>query len=439
MHFPRRHLNGHRFGFLHPLGLAIVFCLGSFLTLSVSASEFVMRLVTTTIGTDTTVVFDLPAFNYSFYDSSPKEEYGMEIILPPGTPRVLKTLGFDYFSNFEAPNSMVVRVYMNDGPMVEGVASPGSFLYEFYYDLEGTTGGQIVHVADGFGFLAADTVPDRLTVTMEILGLSGDRHAGWALSEAAATTGTVANPKFWHTLDEANTWSLVSLTDSGGPTNSPVLAGPITNSFNGHSYYLLAEDSWQNSEAQAKKLGGHLVTLNDVTEQEWVFSTFGGYGGVQRSLWIGYQRAVAGGAFSWVSGETSDYTHWADHEPDNLGGTENYAHLFRSGNAFGQPAGSWNDLASPKAGLATYGPLCGVVEVQPVGPPLTPVLTVNPKSNQACWTAVAGRGYQVQIAVDPSGPWINSGAPIVGAGSQCASLELSSGLARRYLRVVVNP
>ena len=439
MHCLRPQSHWYRFGFVPPFEWAIGICLGALLTLSASASEFVLQLTTTIKGTSSAVVFDLPALNYSYYDSSPKEEYGMEITLPPGTPRALKSLAFDYFSNFEAPNSMVVRIYDNDGPLIEGTASPGSFLYEFYFDLEGTAGGTIVHVSDSFGFSAADTVPDRLTVTMEILGLSGDRHAGWALSEAAAATGTVANPKFWHTLDEGNTWSLVSLTNSGGGTNSPVLAGPITNSFNGHSYYLLAEDSWQNSEAQAKGLGGHLVTLNDAAEQEWVFSTFGSYGGVQRSLWIGYQRAVPGGAFSWVSGEASTYTHWGEHEPDNLGGGENYVHLFRSGNAFGQAAGSWNDLTSPNTGLASYGPLCGVVEIQPTAAPLTPLLTVNVKANQACWTAESGHGYQVQVATDATGPWTNSGAPIVGSGAQCVSLELTSAGARRFLRVVVNP
>ena len=398
-----------------------------------------MTITTTTSGTDSSVGFDLPALDYSVYGGSANEEYGMEISLAPGTPRVLKALAFDYFADYAAPNSLVMRIYRNDGPVVDGFSSPGTFLYEFYFDLEGTSDGAFIHLSDGFGFVAADTIPDHLTVTMEILGLSDNHHAGWALSEAAPATGTVTNPSVWHTTDQGNTWGLVSVGNPVGPTNSPVLAGPITNSFNGHSYYLLAEDSWQNSEAQAKALGGHLATLNDDAEQEWVFSTFGGYGGVQRSLWIGYQRTLPGDSFSWVSGETSTYTHWAAHEPDNLGGAENYVHLFRSGNAFGQTAGFWNDLASPNTGLATYGPLCGVVEVQPTAAPLTPVLTVNGKANQACWTAESGHGYQVQVAAEAAGPWTNSGSPIVGQGSQCVSLELTSTASRRYLRVVVNP
>ena len=49
----------------------------------------------------------------------------------------------------------------------------------------------------------------------------------------------------------------------------------MTNSANGHVYFLLTENTWQNSELEAVRFGGHLVTINDAAEQDWVFSTFG--------------------------------------------------------------------------------------------------------------------------------------------------------------------
>jgi hypothetical protein len=45
-----------------------------------------------------------------------------------------------------------------------------------------------------------------------------------------------------------------------------VLAGPLTNAANGHSYYLLSDTSRTASEAEARGLGGHLVTINDAAD-----------------------------------------------------------------------------------------------------------------------------------------------------------------------------
>ena len=48
------------------------------------------------------------------------------------------------------------------------------------------------------------------------------------------------------------------------------------NPSNGHVYYLLPPSSWQEAEAAAQALGGHLASINDASEQDWVFSMFGG-------------------------------------------------------------------------------------------------------------------------------------------------------------------
>lgn len=147
--------------------------------------------------------------------------------------------------------------------------------------------------------------------------------------------------------------------------SASVLSGPHTNPLNRHQYYLLNEASWTDSEAEAVHLGGHLVTINDSAEQEWVFSKFANIG-QQRSLWIGLNDAAQEGTFVWSSGETTDYENWIALQPDNSPafGGEDYVHMMRAENGFGHPAGKWNDMDN----LDSFPELqstAGVVEVVP--------------------------------------------------------------------------
>jgi len=104
-----------------------------------------------------------------------------------------------------------------------------------------------------------------------------------------------------------------------------VLAGPLTNAANAHTYYLLSADTWTASEAEARGLGGHLVTINDAAENQWVLNTFFPLTGVPyASLWIGLNDAANEGQFVWANGEPVTFTYWYPGEPNNLGG-EDYA------------------------------------------------------------------------------------------------------------------
>lgn len=145
-----------------------------------------------------------------------------------------------------------------------------------------------------------------------------------------------------------------------GTASADTIVGPLVNPVNGHAYYLLPASSWQDARAQAHDLGGNLATINDADEQAWVFSTFGSYGGQDRSLWIGLSDVASPGNFLWVSGEPVTYTNWQPGQPDYIG-IEHYVHMIRTGNSFGHPPGTWNNLDGP--GFAPFDPLCGVVEV----------------------------------------------------------------------------
>src|SRR5438045_3064478 len=77
--------------------------------------------------------------------------------------------------------------------------------------------------------------------------------------------------------------------------HATVIVGPILNPANGHSYYLLETAAWTASEAEAATVGGHLVTINDLAEEQWVYATFSSYQGVSRALWIGLTDAASEG------------------------------------------------------------------------------------------------------------------------------------------------
>jgi hypothetical protein len=134
--------------------------------------------------------------------------------------------------------------------------------------------------------------------------------------------------------------------------------------WNGHTYYLLAPATWSDSEAEAVSLGGHLATINDEAEHEWVWSTFvppnhpllGDY-----ALWIGYTDSASEGNWAWVSGESKDDTNWPLGEPWSLGEPnagsldEDFAFLWVVNN------GQWFDATDAGNGNRVYG----VVEVVP--------------------------------------------------------------------------
>ncbi len=142
--------------------------------------------------------------------------------------------------------------------------------------------------------------------------------------------------------------SLMSFVALGSPASASPVVGPITNPANGHDYYLLEGATWTAAEAEAVSLGGHLVTINDAAEHDWIYTT--GLGSAHR--WIGLTDSAQEGSWVWISGEPVTYTRWLSGEPNNLGGVEDYAETDRNG---------WNDVPNNGYGIEHQG----IVEVIP--------------------------------------------------------------------------
>lgn len=167
---------------------------------------------------------------------------------------------------------------------------------------------------------------------------------------------------------------LVGIAILAAPVRATIIAGPLVLPENGHTYYLLSQDTWVKSEAEAASLGGSLATVRNPVENSFLSTTFGS----DRNLWIGLwdptmESSGAGpqhtANFVWVSGDASSYRNWAVGEPNNHLGVEYYGIIW--GHAadiapypIERAAGTWNDAANGDTPL-TYDLPYGVVEVVP--------------------------------------------------------------------------
>ena len=150
----------------------------------------------------------------------------------------------------------------------------------------------------------------------------------------------------------------------------PVPISPgIVNPANGNTYYLLESSGWTEAESAAQGLGGHLATVRNQQEQDWLVSNFSAYAGQDRFLWIGLNDAMQEGTWVWASGESVAYRNWWIWEPNSLHPSEDYAQMFGVNNNQGIPAGYWNDIYDspwPYQGAPSghnFGPVFGIVEV----------------------------------------------------------------------------
>jgi hypothetical protein len=150
----------------------------------------------------------------------------------------------------------------------------------------------------------------------------------------------------------------------------------------GHLYARTDSKTWELAEADAIKVGAHLVTVNSLAENSFL-QGYPYYGG-----WIGFTDKASEGTWVWAAGDggywksgdaaSTSYTKWNTGEPNNSGGSENYAQLLSNG--------VWNDAGGTTATR-------GIVEF--------PNTISNPGS--ASWKYRPGSG--TAYALTPSLPW----------------------------------
>ena len=163
--------------------------------------------------------------------------------------------------------------------------------------------------------------------------------------------------------------------------------GPIFDPYSDAYLYVVSLGNWNQAEASAQSLGGNLITIHSLAENQFVvdnvlqdFSSSGGPNLSNLPLWIGlYDPTGAvnddGGSqhaqnFVWVDGSNSSYRNWNTDtsEPNDANPGEYYAAInwqFAGGLA-PSSMGTWND--TPLAGTLGYtgntdGPYYGIAAV----------------------------------------------------------------------------
>jgi hypothetical protein len=153
---------------------------------------------------------------------------------------------------------------------------------------------------------------------------------------------------------------------------------------NRHYYQALSGDmpwtSARDSAANITYMGsqGHLATISSAEENNFIYSLvysrfFTNYPGITGKgdwVWLGgYQpdgSLEPAGSWTWVTGESFDYTNWDSGQPsDSQGGglAQNFLLMWHGG--------SWNDAAGPFNGNDVSG---FIVEFEPVPEPCTTAL-----------------------------------------------------------------
>ena len=112
-------------------------------------------------------------------------------------------------------------------------------------------------------------------------------------------------------------------------------------------YTIVDGPTWGEAEANANKLGGHLVTINDAEENQWLVDNFP-HETSWYTYWIGLNDAKEDNVYQWSSGENFIYSNWRptsgpNRDPEDKSSLGASYVEFQVNDLNESKAGQWND------------------------------------------------------------------------------------------------
>ncbi|MBN1892695.1 MAG: cellulose binding domain-containing protein [Clostridiales bacterium] len=255
----------------------------------------------------------------------------------------------EYISNPDSPYAAV-------NPEFEGIRRYCVFRYfedinmllpvETQYDEEDQTAYAITDLVGTYCLMDMDLwlesigiMPEDIAVDATASGVSDLSSEELSISflntvaPTDTTDGTITLLTTNHCLSDYASASLLSAKD--------VVAQGV---YKGHKYAIMDIGlTWDEAKAYCEYMAGHLVTITDEGEQDYINSLL--LSGAKNSYWIGAEMNVNGSYTHWITGESMmDYTHFYTSQPDHYGNQEDVLMMYRNDNVGGPCFGFWNDL-----------------------------------------------------------------------------------------------
>ena len=167
---------------------------------------------------------------------------------------------------------------------------------------------------------------------------AGSSYANFAVPGEPNNSG--GNEDFAHLRgdglwnDHRESYYLQGIAEVDGPPPVQIFTDPDT----GKQYAVLGLMTWEEAEETAQALGGHLVTVQDQDENDFLHDFFINTMGLGE-IWIGYTDRLMEGQWGWANPTSGfGFTNWGGGEPNDAGVGEDYAVM--------RGDGLWNDLGS---------------------------------------------------------------------------------------------
>lgn len=124
------------------------------------------------------------------------------------------------------------------------------------------------------------------------------------------------------------------------------LTPTVIKEYNNHVYYRFDNSmNWKEAKAYCELLGGHLVTISDQKENDFVANLVSN--GSMNLYWLGLYDSNGKKDYKWVDGIDNTYRLWEKEQPNCDQGIQFYAAMVRG-------MGDWNDLANYTEGKTGF-------------------------------------------------------------------------------------